>query len=185
MVPLSVPRSPLPNHILVDSKSPWQVSGLFATGMETATIESRIRSTGKIAHGSLGDLVDSLNVAGRQTISMLDMTVMADHYYDNDSGGQIPTPPRAYSNDIEAGKLDINFLNTTPNIMHPRHRKNQIFSQVTTQRQTEIHERTIPYESAIDASGGMSALTLRRKHLYVHTFTQRTMFYYQMQDKEG
>ncbi|KAL6862131.1 tubulin domain-containing protein [Trichoderma novae-zelandiae] len=75
VVPLGVPDARIPASISVDSSSPWHVSALLATATESASLQSRLRLDGSSRPLGLSDMVQCLNVSGRQTLANMRMAV--------------------------------------------------------------------------------------------------------------
>ncbi|KAI1755368.1 tubulin domain-containing protein [Xylaria castorea] len=74
IIPLAIPEEPLPSSIRLDTSSPWHVSALFAATIESTTLYTRLKSTGRANSSNLGHMADLLNVFGRQTIANIEMS---------------------------------------------------------------------------------------------------------------
>ncbi|KAK2062492.1 misato segment II myosin-like domain-containing protein [Colletotrichum caudatum] len=78
LVPMALPQTRLRSNIHMDLQSPWHVTALLGTAMETAGLPSRLNysSTGSGLQATLSDLVSGLNLRGRQTLSRLQMSIV-------------------------------------------------------------------------------------------------------------
>lgn len=74
VVPVSVPER-LPSRITIDPASPWHVSGVMGTAIESALLQTRLSSRSGLQPASMWDVADGLNTTGTQTLSRLRMTV--------------------------------------------------------------------------------------------------------------
>lgn len=68
VVPLAVPDAPPLSALGLERASPWHVSGLLSTAMESAALPSRLAAAPGGRPASLADLADGLNISGRQTL---------------------------------------------------------------------------------------------------------------------
>lgn len=75
VVPLALPEGSLPPSVSLDAASPWHVSALLATAAETGTLQSRLNSDAEHSIGALGDMTESLNTGGNQTLANMKMAV--------------------------------------------------------------------------------------------------------------
>ncbi|KAK1827787.1 tubulin domain-containing protein [Podospora conica] len=75
VVPVAVPRGLLPRGVGLDRGSEWHAMGLVAAAWESVTLPTRLRA----GEGGTrwGEVVDGLNVMGRQTVAGLQMSVAA------------------------------------------------------------------------------------------------------------
>ena len=75
LIPLSLQRGPLHMTTRLDRGSPWHVSALFSTGVESVTLPSRLGSVTAFSNDTLARIADILNLSGSQTISKLQFEV--------------------------------------------------------------------------------------------------------------
>ncbi|RYP81949.1 hypothetical protein DL769_001793 [Monosporascus sp. CRB-8-3] len=87
VVPLALPRRPLPPGVRVDASSPWSVTGLLAAALESTTLYTRLKTTDLANSSSLGNVADLLNVFGKQTIANLEMSVVEPPRRNRDANG--------------------------------------------------------------------------------------------------
>lgn len=73
-IPMTLPSTRLPGYIKLDASSPWEVSGLFSSAMESVTLPSRLKPQNGTRQ-TLDHLASTLNVNGRQNIAKLRMTM--------------------------------------------------------------------------------------------------------------
>ena len=77
VVPLSLPER-LPARVAsIDVTSPWHVSGVLSTAVETALLQTRLSSAARQGAQplSMWDVTDGLNTSGTQTLARLRMSV--------------------------------------------------------------------------------------------------------------
>ncbi|RYO74789.1 hypothetical protein DL766_006415 [Monosporascus sp. MC13-8B] len=98
IVPLALPRRPLPPGVRVDPSSPWSVTGLLAAALESTTLYTRLRATDGANSSSLGNVADLLNVFGKQTIANLEMSVVEPSPRNGDASGLNGGPAAAAVN---------------------------------------------------------------------------------------
>ncbi|KAE9379258.1 tubulin nucleotide-binding domain-like protein [Stipitochalara longipes BDJ] len=73
-IPMTMPTAKLPPYVMLDPKSPWHVSGLLSTALESMSLPSRL----KIQNGrrqTMDGLISALNINGNQNIAKLRMSV--------------------------------------------------------------------------------------------------------------
>ncbi|RYP07981.1 hypothetical protein DL765_008948 [Monosporascus sp. GIB2] len=87
VVPLALPRRPLPPGVRVDASSPWSVTGLLAAALESTTLYTRLKAADGASSSSLGNVADLLNVFGKQTIANLEMSVVEPPRRNGDASG--------------------------------------------------------------------------------------------------
>ncbi|KAH8663517.1 tubulin domain-containing protein [Tricladium varicosporioides] len=73
-VPLTLPTKTLPQYIVLDQHSHWEVSGLLSTAMESVSLPSRLKMQSS-SRETFGTLANCLNVNGNQTIAKLRMSI--------------------------------------------------------------------------------------------------------------
>ncbi|QSZ30556.1 hypothetical protein DSL72_000112 [Monilinia vaccinii-corymbosi] len=73
-IPMTLPSVRLPGYVKLDATSPWEVSGLLSTAMESMTLPSRLKPQNALRQ-TLDQLASTLNVNGHQNIAKLRMTV--------------------------------------------------------------------------------------------------------------
>ncbi|SPO02697.1 uncharacterized protein DNG_05370 [Cephalotrichum gorgonifer] len=83
VIPLCIPSASRAYYTL-NADSPWQVSALLSTALESAALSTRLRS----APTSLSDLSAALNVQGRHTISRLRMGLGEDRKGEGEVEGE-------------------------------------------------------------------------------------------------
>lgn len=74
IVPISLSER-LPGRIDIDPASPWHVSGVMGTAIESALLPTRMAARSGLQASSMWDAVDGLNTTGTQTLARLRMTV--------------------------------------------------------------------------------------------------------------
>lgn len=85
LVPLALPEDHSLRGVNINPKSPWHVSAIMSSAIETATLPSRLtRDSGKHP-GSLADLAENLNAAGNQPLASLKMSLPPTNEADNDT----------------------------------------------------------------------------------------------------
>lgn len=67
---MAMPSS-LPSYVAMDTHSPWHISGLLSTAVESMTLPSRLKN----GRESLDQLASALNVNGNQNIAKLQMSI--------------------------------------------------------------------------------------------------------------
>ncbi|EQK99327.1 Tubulin FtsZ [Ophiocordyceps sinensis CO18] len=77
VVPLAVPDAHASPPLALDRRSPWHVSGLLSTAMESAALLSRLVALPGHRPTSLSDVAEGLNASGRQTLVNASMGVGA------------------------------------------------------------------------------------------------------------
>ncbi|TVY47537.1 Protein DML1 [Lachnellula occidentalis] len=73
-VPMALPSSSLPSYVTLDTHSPWQISGLLSTAMESMSLPSRLKVQSSTRQ-TFDQLSNAVNVNGNQTIARLRMTI--------------------------------------------------------------------------------------------------------------
>lgn len=73
-IPITVPSAKLPSYVSMDINSPWHVSALLSTAIETMTLPSRLKAQDS-SRETLDQLVNALNVNGNQNIAKLRMSI--------------------------------------------------------------------------------------------------------------
>ncbi|KAM4055389.1 tubulin domain-containing protein [Hirsutella rhossiliensis] len=68
VVPLTIPDTQTSTTLAIDRSSPWHVSGLLSTVMESAALPSRLAAGPGQRPTSLSDMAECLNTSGRQTL---------------------------------------------------------------------------------------------------------------------
>lgn len=63
--------STLPSYVTMDTHSPWHISGLLSTALESMTLPSRLKN----GRETLDQLASALNVNGNQNIAKLRMSI--------------------------------------------------------------------------------------------------------------
>lgn len=121
-VPLSLPESRLPPNVQIDTTSAWQVSAVFATAIETATLQSRISAKSSSRATSLWNMTEGLNTGGNQTMCRMTMRVgPSSHRLDSDE------------NDGDDTSLDLYGVGRLKSSTeHPR--RGRVFGQLSTSR---------------------------------------------------
>lgn len=105
VVPIALPAALSPSSriqrmLRVDAGSAWHTTALVAAAVESATLATRMR--GAAGRGdTLGDLADSLNVHGKQTVANLQMSFAG--------AGEVPRSENAGDEDRDGVKLDLDF----------------------------------------------------------------------------
>lgn len=84
----------------MDRRSPWHVSALFATALESMTLPARLKPMNGIRY-SLDELAASLNVNGNQNIAKLQMSISS-RISDEETNGT-----NGVSVDARPGRLDV------------------------------------------------------------------------------
>lgn len=128
VVPLAVPEASSSASLAIDRASPWHVSGLLSTAMESAALPSRLTATSGQRPTSLSDLAEALNTSGRQTLV----------------GARLGVGPRAL--DLDADSLDLGSF--CPGRSDAPGLRGRIFGHVSTCRGPASGE-----DPAGDASG--------------------------------
>lgn len=150
-IPLTFPSKPLPSYVSIDSHSPWHVSALFSTAMESMTLPSRLRNNnGK--RESLDDLAASLNVNGNQNIAKLQMS--------------IENEPQENGDD-RTGRLDLPSMGR--DIRIPSQNGRQYDEEETELKVLSLDMDFFPSEETTPMRG-------RRSNKKTHTFGQVELF---------
>ncbi|OLN81819.1 Protein DML1 [Colletotrichum chlorophyti] len=107
LVPMALPQIRLHSNIGLDVQSPWHATALLSTAMETAGLASRL-TAGSGVEATLNNLVDGLNLRGKQTMSRLQMSILglSSDLENNDRAPQ----PAVDEDDKEDAKLDTDFF---------------------------------------------------------------------------
>lgn len=71
---MTVPLNNLPAYVKLDQNSPWHVSALISTALESMTLPSRLKSKNGTQE-TLDELAAALNVNGNQNIAKLQMSI--------------------------------------------------------------------------------------------------------------
>lgn len=71
---MTLPSTSLPGYVKLNVNSPWEVSGLLSSAMESMTLPSRLKPQNGMRQ-TLDQLASTLNVNGNQNIAKLRMTV--------------------------------------------------------------------------------------------------------------
>lgn len=94
-IPMALPSNALPHYVSVDRKSPWHVSALLSTALESMTLPSRLRAH-NCPRQSLDEITGALNVNGSQNIARLQMSICLDSMSQLQSNGDSQSrDPRA------------------------------------------------------------------------------------------
>lgn len=139
VVPLSLPeRLPAATARALDASSPWHVSALLASAVESVTLPSRMRDPAR--RETLSGLAEALNTMGKQSVAGLQMSV--DHSGSEKPGGErgdIRMRTLSEEELAEGVQLDMRFTpsdrldpyssRTTNGFCKPR-----VFSQVISSR---------------------------------------------------
>jgi len=76
LIPLRFPLRRTPREVSADPMSPWHVSALLSTAIETATLAARLLpSSSSGPQPTLDSMASSLNIQGNHTISTLQMSI--------------------------------------------------------------------------------------------------------------
>jgi len=97
-IPMTLPSSTFPPYLSIDRKSPWHVSALFSTALESMTLPSRLKGLEGRSQ-SLDEIAGALNVNGNQNIAKLQMTIGSKSQTNGD-GRQGRLEARAQSRDV-------------------------------------------------------------------------------------
>lgn len=73
-VPMTIPFNTLPPYVSIDRKSPWHVSALLSTALESMTLSSRLKAQNGLRQ-TLDEIAGALNVNGNQNIAKLQMSI--------------------------------------------------------------------------------------------------------------
>lgn len=76
-IPMALPSNALPHYVRVDRKSPWHVSALLSTALESMTLPSRLKAQNGLRQ-SLDEIAGALNVNGNQNIAKLQMSICSE-----------------------------------------------------------------------------------------------------------
>jgi hypothetical protein len=104
---MTLPSTPFPAYLTIDPRSPWHVSALFSTALESMTLPSRLR----IKNGqrqTLDEIAGALNVNGNQNIAKLQMSIGPDSEPPKTNGELRPgrLEARAQSRDLRMPSQD-------------------------------------------------------------------------------
>ena len=135
VMPLSIPEANMPSNLNLDLRSPWQVSALFATAAESASLPSRLSSGANFKSTSLSDMTDTLNSTGNRRLAATRMAVA----------------PNA--NDLNNGRLDIDLSSLGRSQPIGNTDSERVYSRVESQRG--------PLDPAVDTEESRSALPIR------------------------
>jgi hypothetical protein len=69
-----VPSKALPPYVSIDRLSPWHVSAVLVTALESMTLPSRLKARDGLRE-SLDDITAALNINGNQNIAKLQMSL--------------------------------------------------------------------------------------------------------------
>jgi len=103
-IPMALPSNALPRYVSVDRKSPWHVSALLSTALESMTLPSRLRAQ-NCPRQSLDEIAGALNVNGSQNIAKLQMSICLDS-----------TPKLQLNGDDRPGRLEVQGQNRDPRV---------------------------------------------------------------------
>ncbi|KAL2753837.1 hypothetical protein ACRALDRAFT_1064949 [Sodiomyces alcalophilus JCM 7366] len=135
LVPISLPEGLLPSNTCVARNSPWELSALMSTALETAGLASRLRQAE--VRRSLGDVVARINTNGRQAIARLRMTPSELKEAPHEVDPQL-SPQRGY---FDSEPHVIEFFNVNRRRGRPESRKapspSRVFGQSTTFRTSD------------------------------------------------
>jgi len=70
-IPMTIPSTTLPTYVTLNPHSPWHVSGLLSTVLESMTLPSRLKNN----RVTLDELANALNINGNQNIAKLRMSI--------------------------------------------------------------------------------------------------------------
>jgi hypothetical protein len=128
IAPLSLPESRLPPNVQIDTTSPWQVSAVFATAIETATLQSRISAKSSSRATSLWDMTEGLNTGGDQTLCRMTMRIgPSSHRIDED---------KEEEDDSRLDLFGVGRLKSSTE----RPRRGRVFGQLTTSRGPQVDQ---------------------------------------------
>jgi hypothetical protein len=85
----------LPHYVSIDRKSPWHVSALLSTALESMTLPSRLRAQNGLWQ-SLDETAGALNVNGNKNIAKLQMSICLES-----------TPQLPLNGDDRPGRLEV------------------------------------------------------------------------------
>jgi hypothetical protein len=94
----------LPHYVSVDRKSPWHVSALLSTALESMTLPSRLRAQNGLRQ-SLDEIAGVLNVNGNQNIARLQMSICFESRLQLQANG-----------DDRLGRLDVRSQSRDPRV---------------------------------------------------------------------
>lgn len=156
LVPIALPStlSPRLRSVLdFDARSQWHTSALLSAAVESATLPSRLKDGAN--RDSLGNMADSLNVHGKQTVANLQMS-FAD-------AADVPRSENAGDEAKDGVRLDVDFRpadeladmvgSRAQNGVHGGGPK--IFSQVLASRGTRALDEAAPEDGEGDADDRM------------------------------
>ncbi|KAI0023234.1 tubulin domain-containing protein [Xylariomycetidae sp. FL0641] len=180
VVPLALPEKHLPPSVHLDPSSPWHVSALYSSAIESTTLYTRLRTSDHVYSTNMGNMTDLLNVFGKQTIANLEMSPVqppkpqANGVNDfgivtnglNNARGlydAIPDDGSEADSQKEAASLDIDLSSPQDLSLDPsrrRGRKRHVFSQVQTYRGPETAQNP---ERGGDDRDGAHGIRRRQK----------------------
>ncbi|TVY22818.1 Protein dml-1 [Lachnellula hyalina] len=159
-VPMAIPSDSPPSYITLDTHSPWHISGLLSTAMESMSLPSRLKVQSS-ARQTFDQISNAVNVNGNQTITRLRMTIdqelaLNGHGDSQVAGGigqmgdsRVPLG-NGHVNDSnlnqeeEPKTLDMDFFSTETGeqFRTRRPRKPHVFGQVENSRGTHDQQQT-------------------------------------------
>lgn len=137
VVPIALPSAPSPRlrRILsLDASSAWHTSALLSVAIESAALPSRTKDASN--RDTLGDIVDLLNVHGKQSVANLQMSVSGEN--------GVPRSEDAGDEPKDGVRLDVDFRpadevgESAVRLRNGYHRSSKIFSQVLASRGEKV-----------------------------------------------
>lgn len=122
VVPVSLPER-LPGRISLDPASPWHVSGVMGTAVESALLPTRLASKPGLQPSSMWDVAEGLNTTGTQTLAKLKMTI--GDAASNSSKSEDEDDTRDQVNFLGLGQMKGSL---------PRSKRTRLFGQVSCYR---------------------------------------------------
>lgn len=122
VVPLSLPGR-LPGRISLDPASPWHVSSVMGTAVESALLPTRLASRPGLQPSLMWDVAEGLNTTGTQTLAKLKMTV----------GDAASNSSESEDQDDAHDQIDFFGLGKMKGSL-PRSKRTRIFGQVSCYR---------------------------------------------------
>lgn len=141
----------------MDPGSPWHVSGLFSTALETMTLPSRLRSRNG-QRETLDQLSSAINVNGNQNIAKLQMSITNKTESEQEQGSSIYSAEQKdirmresnghylgdHSEDLEAFDMDFFPSSELPTGVYTRgpqfKKEAHIFGQVESSRGSGLED---------------------------------------------
>lgn len=134
----SAPNPRLRQMLSVDASSAWHTSALLSAAIESAVLPSRLKDTSNT--DTLGNIVDLLNVHGKQSVANLQMSFSgADGTPHSEDAGDEPR---------DGVRLDVDFrpadeaaeVSAARSSRNGYQKSNKIFSQVLASRGREVND---------------------------------------------